>query len=397
MTSCTGKFTNHRAHLAVGLLISLIVVAAGCGHDAEPEAVGPAATTASRDIVLSARQAEALQVALHVVTEEPLHFELPVPGIVLPAPGHQVILSAPIDGRISRLFVGEGSRVQEGDALLEIESLTIGNLVADFIQARADASFMAQQLTRLTKLQDKGVGSVRELEKTRAEAQRAQASLNATRSRLLAIGFPQAEVDGWNATEAIDPRLTLKSRITGVVSLVDLALGQAVDTNEQLMVVMDPTHVLVRAFLSPQDLPLVPVSGKVTIYASDIDENGLTSSIETINPTLDSANRAVTVNSLFATADGWPVPGQNLRVQVEAVTPGPVLQVPMSSLVFEGESAVVYVLSGDNRYEKRQVQVGRMTGKAVIIQSGLAVGDQVAMSSVFELKALGRLEQFGEE
>jgi RND family efflux transporter MFP subunit len=378
-------------------MLSLLVAAAGCGHDPEPEAAASETTTASRDIVLSPRQAEALQIALHRVTSEPLRFELPVPGIVLPAPGHEVILSAPIDGRISRLFVGEGSRVQVGDPLLEIESLTIGNLVADFIQARADASYLAQQLTRLEKLQDKGVGSVRELEKTRAEAQRSQASLNATRSRLVAIGFPQREVDGWDATETIDPRLTLKARIAGVVSMVDLALGQAVNTNEKLMVVVDPTHVLVRAFLAPQDLPMVPADGKVTIHSSEVDDEGLTSTIETINPTLDANNRAVTVNSLFGTLNGWPVPGQNLRVQVEAVTPGPVLQVPMSSLVFEGESAVVYVLSGDNRYEKRQVQVGRMTGKAVIIQSGLAVGDQVAMSSVFELKALGRLEQFGEE
>ena len=38
-----------------------------------------------------------------------------------------------------------------------------------------------------------------------------------------------------------------------------------------------------------------------------------------------------------------------------------------------------------------------MTADTAILRSGLEPGEQVAASEVFTLKALGRLEQFGEE
>ena len=386
------------SYLLLVSLLTLLLWSAGCGHEpAEEESSDSASKGESGVIVLTEKQADSLDVALFQVTRDFFHFNLPLPGIVMPAPGHELVISAPIDGRISKLHVREGNRVEIGDVLVEIESLTIGNLAADYIQARADAVYQDQQLARLEKLQEKGVGSLRELEKTRAERQRAEASLSAAQSRLRAIGFVDADLKNWDAVGAIDPKLTLRATIAGLVSKASLALGQAVDSNERLMVVIDPTHVLVRAFLSPQDLPLVKIDGSVTIHPNEEAGSGISGTIDTINPTLDDINRAATVNSQFPTTNGWPVPGQSLRVQVSAVTPKKVLEVPLSAVVFEGESAVVYVASGDNRYEKRRIKISRMTATGAIILDGLAEGEKVAMSSVFDLKALGRLDQFGGE
>ncbi|MEZ4387031.1 MAG: efflux RND transporter periplasmic adaptor subunit [Candidatus Krumholzibacteriia bacterium] len=380
--------------LAAGLL-GLVV---GCGHEAAPPRAAESAGPTGNVIVIAAEQADRLDIETAAAVRDVFHFELPIPGIVMPAPDHEMIVSAPVDGRIARLLVQEGDRVDRGDALVEIESLTIGNLVADYIQARADALYMGQRADRLATLQDRGVGSLRELERTRADAQRADASHRAARSRLVAIGFTDGDMDAWTADSPIVPRLTVRAGIEGVVSRSVATLGGAVDVHEQLFAIVDPSHVLVRGFLAPQDLPLVSAGSDVTVYRDETSDGAsLSGPIVNINPTLDDLNRAATVNAILATAEGWPVPGQNLRVQVAAATPTPVLHVPLAAVVFEGESAVVYVSLGDDRYEKRRVEISRMTSDAAIISTGLVAGEMVAVSNVFALKALGRLEQYGEE
>ena len=328
-------FATKRALVLPALLA--VALLAGCGHDTETEATAEVTSSGSRDIVLSESQAADLDIALATVEREVLRFQLPLPGIVMPAPDHEMVVSAPVDGRIARLYVREGDRVEFGDPLLEIESLTIGNLVADFIQARADATYMGEKVARLEKLQDRGVGSMSDLQRTRADAQRADAGLAAARSRLAAIGFPMEDLEAQQAGATIEPRLLVKAGIAGIISKADIAPGAAVDVHQRLFELVDPTHVLVRAFLAPQDLPLVRSEGLLSAYRDgDLEGEVISGPIVNINPTLDDLNRAATVNAVLATVDGWPVPGQNLRAQVDAATPGPVLSVPLSALVFEG-------------------------------------------------------------
>ncbi len=382
--------------MALGLAAMLLL--AGCGHETEPTADKAAPAGAGNDIVLSDRQVAELNITPFIVSREVLRFQLPVPGIVMPAPDHEMVASAPVDGRIARLYVREGDRVQAGDPLLEIESLTIGNLVADYIQARADALYMREKVARLETLQARGVGSMNDLQRTKADAQRSEAGFSAARSRLAAIGFPVDELEGLEAGAAIDPRLVVRAGIDGIVSTARVAPGAAVDVHEQLCVLVDPSHVLVRAFLAPQDLPLVRADGQVTAYRDGrLEGPAVSGPVANINPTLDDLNRAATVNAILATENGWPVPGQNLRVQVDAATPGPVLAVPLGAVVFEGESAVVYVALAENRYEKRRVEIERMNADTAIIAAGLTPGERVAATEVFALKALGRIDQFGEE
>ena len=169
-----------------------------------------------------------------------------------------------------------------------------------------------------------------------------------------------------------------------------MALGEAVDVHERILVVIDPSRVMVRAFLSPQDLELVRPGGDLTLFRDETGEGAMSGKIATINPTLDATNRAATVNGIFASEGNWPVPGQNLRVQVSAATPAPVLHVPLSAVVFEGESAVVFVQLAPRRFEMRRIEIVRMTGEDVVVTTGLVEGvadEQEICDHVFYLRS----------
>jgi len=118
-------------------------------------------------------------------------FTVSAPGVVMPAPNYIAILSAPVDGRVISLPLNEGESVQKGQVILELESLTFGNLVAEYLQNRAEERYQSTQLQRVEQLTEKKISSEADLEKAKSEYLRALGALNASYSRLRAVGGNQ--------------------------------------------------------------------------------------------------------------------------------------------------------------------------------------------------------------
>jgi cobalt-zinc-cadmium efflux system membrane fusion protein len=56
----------------------------------------------------------------------------------------------------------------------------------------------------------------------------------------------------------------------------------------------------------------------------------------------------------------------------------------------------VFVQIAPREYQKRVVEVERMTADRAVIGSGLKPGEKIAVTQVFSLKALERFEQFAD-
>ena len=62
----------------------------------------------------------------------------------------------------------------------------------------------------------------------------------------------------------------------------------------------------------------------------------------------------------------------------------------------EEQEAAVFVRRAPLKYEKRVVQIERMTQDRAVISRGLQPGEEIAITQVFSLKALERFEQFAD-
>jgi cobalt-zinc-cadmium efflux system membrane fusion protein len=190
--------------------------------------------------------------------------------------------------------------------------------------------------------------------------------------------------------------------IDGKINHHLIDLGQSVNANDMLMDLVNNEQVLVRGFVDPDDVMFLSI-GAETIVSQRINrEDGegrrsLSTVITTIQPGLDQENRSIVVNSHLNTENQWPVIGQSVRVQYSAVTPNETLSVPMSAVQYEGRNATVFVKQGDRQYEIRSITIDRITEDSAIVTAGLTQGEEVAISQVFSLKALGKFEEFAEE
>lgn len=399
--------TRSFAHSLFILAITGIALISGCSEDATPPPASaeidiPPSMQVVNEVTtqiinLDDTQAEDLNIQTVPAVRSEDRFALTMPGTVFPAPDNIAIVSAPITGRVNRIMAHEGEPVRRGEVLLELESLEFASLVADYLQAKADETYTKQQVSRLEQLVEKKISPQSALEKARAELLRSDASVRAVYAQLKLLGVTDAQLEAWQGGEISRPLLSIRAPISGVINDHLIDLGQSVPAYEEMLNIINLDQVLIRGYLSPEDAGLVRPNDPVTVSLQDYPSRKIEAAVMTINPALSEANKSVMVNIISSTSDGWPLPGQNVQLKVMVAPPAPVLSIPLSAVEYEGDRATVFVRKSANAFEKRVVTISRLNEDQAIISDGLEANEEVAITQVFSLKALGRFELYGEE
>lgn len=346
---------------------------------------------------LSEKEQNELKIQTAKISTNFIDYPVVAPGVVFNAPEHASLISTPINGQIARINKYEGNRVRKGEELFRIQSLEFGTLVSDYLQAFAEEQFQTNRLARLKQLVQETISSVSELDRANAECQRAVVSLKAAYSKLKAVGVSDKEIKSFTESESFDPLLKIFAPIDGVIEKNFVEPGQSVNALENLSRVLDTREVLIRGYLSPDDARLIQSGDSVFVSRRENSEYNLPSKITSINPGLDENSRSVVVNIQVPTTGGWPKPGENVRLEIVTSSQKEVIAIPVQSLTYDGNNAIVFVKRENGVYEKRTISVSEIRDKYVFVESGLTNEEEIAVSNVFSLKALARFDIIAEE
>jgi len=394
----------------LGLILLSLLFWGSCSSDAGPEqtAIDPGTPPslskkgANEQVVqLTEQQAKDLDIEVYTVAKDQINFSINAPGQVYGAPERISVVSSPINGRVSKIYVHEGERVQKEDPLLELESLEFANLVGDYLEATAEITYQQQQVERLKVLSEEQISPERTYQRAQADLRRAKTRQSASLARLRAVGISPDEVQNWDPFTS-DPKaeLTIRAPISGVLNEHLIDLGESVNAYDKLLDIIDNTEVLVRGFVSPADAPFVREGTPVVIAektGGGIPQGKrIEGKVTSVNPALDEENRSIVLNSIVPTQNGWPIVGQSVRMIYAAQPLDSTFTIPLSAIQFEEQDAAVFVQQAPRQYVKRVVQVERMTENRAVIGAGLEPGEKIAITQVFSLKAMERFEQFAD-
>ena len=384
------------------LLLTAAVALAACSDDApDPLAEGAPppsirVTDETRLVRLDDAQATELAVQTVRVAESTEPVVLTMPGTVTPSPEAYAVVSAPIGGRVVRIGAHEGEAVRAGQTVALIESLELASLVGDYLEARAEADFQRQQVERYEPLVEKRITARSVLDKARADLQRADALVQATRARLSAAGVTIAALDRY-ARDGGRAVVAVTAPRSGFIQDHRIDLGQSVASYDELATIVSSAEVLVRGFVSPDEVARIRPGDAVTIRAPNDAGRAVAARVTSVQPATDAERRAVAVNVRVATPNRELVPGQSVELDIATVATASAVLVPMTAVVYEGDDATVFVRRDDRTFERRALTLGRVGEAFVVATDGIEAGEEVAVSQVFSLKALGRYAQYGEE
>ncbi|HVP38256.1 MAG TPA: efflux RND transporter periplasmic adaptor subunit [Candidatus Saccharimonadales bacterium] len=292
-------------------------------------------------------------------------------------------LGAERAGRVAAIPCREGTRVRGGEVLLRLDDTTARTRLAAALRdqeamaaalqvARSAAALARQIHDRTRRLWEDHLASQEQMDKARAELERADGELHAAGARVAsaaaAVRLARDEID----------HLQVRSPFPGVVSRRLVEVGESVVPGQPVMEVLDPDRLYVSAPIDERDAGRLrqglPARVTVDAYPGVI----WTGQLVRVSPMVDyvkEQNRTLEVEVELPPAAGKPRPRQGMSADVEVILGNTrqALRVP-SSAVIEGRRVLVLERG---RAAARDVTVGLKNWEWTQIQSGLREGEEV--------------------
>lgn len=316
------------------------------------------------------------------VVKGPVHAVATAPGRVVPTQDGIAHVGTIIAGRVTKLYVTEGTHVGKGAALAEIEAFDIGSLKGEYMSARGNAEQAASDLARQEKLAGEGIGARRTLEEARAANGKAIAELRAAEARLRAVGIDPVAV---GSSGGFSSRIQLRSPINGVIARRSVVLGEYLGPEKDAFEIVNTNTVWIDAQVDPALAAALSVGS--TGFVRDGDDHRHAGSIRFISPTVDPDSRTVTVRVELSNPDTHLRPETFVSVEFERTVSGYALAVPKGAIEQDGAGYYVYVEHEPGSFRRVPVRVDAESGDRRVVSAGLSEGDRIAVSGIFYLKS----------
>jgi HlyD family secretion protein len=177
----------------------------------------------------------------------------------------------------------------------------------------------------------------------------------------------------------------IRSPITGVVTDRPLYEGQMAAAGTPLMTVMDLSHVVGRAFVSPQQAAQLHVGDSASLLPGE-GQADTPAKVTVVSPALDPNSTTVQVWVEAANPDGRLKPGSTVGLKIVAKTVRDALVVPAEAVLTGDNGASTVMLVGQDQVaHQTAVKTGIREDGNVQIVNGIKAGDQVVTQGAYGL------------
>ena len=327
----------------------LAIFAAAC-HGAAPESVESEAPV---PVTVAAARRGSLITHIHAT------------GTVEAAPGAEWTVTAPQAARIAELPLATGDSVRKGALLVRFNApplrADLATRSGELAQAQARLDNAHRNEKRLSQLLEKGIAARREVDEARKELADAEAALvQATETRAAAADL---------ASQA-----TATAPFDGLVAQRWHNPGEMVDVNEHVLRLVDPHRLEVTAAVPVADAGRIVLGHAARVSVPGAAPGGLPAKVVGAPGAVDPATGTASVRLRLAGV--LPV-GTTVQADIEGEAVSNAVVVPSSAVVRDEGKAAVYVVGGDGKAHRREVEVGLAGAEDVQLLSGVEASEKV--------------------
>jgi cobalt-zinc-cadmium efflux system membrane fusion protein len=313
---------------------------------------------------------------------EPVHDALTLAARIQANPTTVVHIYPPISGRVLALKVLPGQEVTKGQIVGMLQSTDLQQSRSDYEKAKIEAARADLQLNRGRDLLQHEVLSQRDFDDLNAVDQAAHAELSRALQTLHILGYKETDT-----TDLV----AIRSPIQGVVLDVNTASGElqrSLDNATSIATIANIDDVWVVADLYPRDVQSVRRGQPVEVRVNGYPDTVLHGIVDNVSDAVDPQTLTLKVRIVL------PNPHHRLKPQMYATVSvtnqnRQAIVVPATAVIRDGISTYVYVQTGENKYQRRDVHLGEAHDTTVEITGGLHEGDHVVSTGAELLRGAG--------
>ena len=408
--------------LGVAVIAALLGVGAmklfGGGGAAPPEKEKEEAHEKLPPGVVEVPEAAQKNAAVQVVAavQQTLPTRLQVTGVVAPEDSRVAHVRPLAKGVIEEIAVKLGDRVTKGQTLLSYDNIEMGQLVGEYLsakaaerQAQADLEVRQQALQRGEQLIKLEAVAQQTVELRRAEARNAEAALASQRAgvskieeQLHRFGLSDTDLarltpDEGRSAHRNASHAALRAPVSGVVTKYEVASGELVEPDRELFTITDLSTVWVLADVYEKDLSKVANGTDVEVRVDTYPDRVFKGRLSYISIAIDPKTRTAKVRCVVPNPDGALKMDMFARVSIPTGEQRRAVTVPVDAVQQVDAQSVVFEQESPTRFIRRDVQTGDTAGGQIEIIKGLGPGAKVVAAGSFYLKTALLKSRIGDE
>lgn len=400
---------TRNVNLMMRVAIASMILCAACN-----KAPDTRTTAAASQANANSQASQARAIETEVVAPRLIAGAVRATGKILVSEDRVAAIGPVHEGRLVRLYAGQGSVVRKGQKLADLQSADLDEAEADYLKAVADSENarrtseaelrLAQQTYDRTKmLYEKTIAAGKALQSAEHDLQLAKATadnsiastkaaLTSARHRLLILGLTEGDIKALATKPDFAAVFSLTSPISGIVVERNATVGATVGSDANVFKIVDISSVWIDANVFEKDVARVKLGQPVNVSVTAFPGTVFTGKVILVSTVMDPETRSLKVRTEVPNRDARLKPDMFANVEIITDVNRTSISIPQTALLNDGGQSVVFVAAG-SAFEKRTVTTGIQSDDRIEITAGLKAGDKVVTKGNYLLLQQGKPEQ----
>jgi RND family efflux transporter MFP subunit len=293
----------------------------------------------------------------------------------------EVNITPDIGGKITKIHVEEGDRVQKGQLLAELDTravnLQLEQAKAGLAVAEANYKDAKRNKDRMERLIEENAVSEQQYDQVKLAYEAAEAQLQQAKATLN-LANHNLEVS------------LMKAPFSGVIASKNAEEGDVINPmmggfspNSGVLTLMDFSQVKIDFDVSQQDVVRIQKGQTALLKVSAFPDRVFEGQVYLVNLTADPSTKKFKVEAKIDNPDLVLRPNTFGEVTLEVSTHEDALVIPQKAVL---ENKYVFVASPDNKAVRKEVHLGLQNTDMVEVTSGIVEGDLVLIEGNYGLE-----------
>jgi cobalt-zinc-cadmium efflux system membrane fusion protein len=297
-------------------------------------------------------------------------------------------ISARTSGRLVKIAASQGDAVKTGQALAWFDSPELGQAWADYAKSRGRAEVARKNLLREEALFAKKISPEKDVIKAKQDLSDAEADLTFAQEKFHLLGIDIEQFEKLHKGDQ-HPLIAVTSPINGSVIERAATQGEVVNPEKPLFTVADLSKLWVVIDIYEKDLGRIKSGTAVKVSTTAYAEKSFPGLISYLGEIMDEKTRTVKARVEVENANRLLKPGMFATVIIDAkgVQTEKAIMISEEAVFLDGSKNYVFVQTAPEKFEMREIAIGRTLGNRLEVIGGLKKGEPVAVKGAFILKS----------
>ncbi|MCM1051603.1 MAG: efflux RND transporter periplasmic adaptor subunit [Paenibacillus sp.] len=284
--------------------------------------------------------------------------------------GNSTILSFPVSGTISRIYVSESQHVNKGQLIASVDGASLKNAY-DIAQATLHEAQDAY--SRMKKLHD--ANALPEMQWVSVQEKLKQAEAAAAIAR---TGLNDADIH---------------APISGVVAHKLADAGQTVAPGMPVVEIMDIGTLKVKISVPEADLTSMKTGTKAIVTCGDNGSHSYNATLVEKGVAANSLSRSYDMKFRITNPDDYLLPGMICNVAIDGAVPSTdktsvtELVLPPQSVVLDWDNCSYVWIKKNGVAQRKKIETGGLDSRGIIVTGGISASDSVIVEGQQKLSS----------